>query len=560
MRSYQNNNEDLLYFNDAQIDVMEVAANTTVVVGGRRIGKSHGMAAPFCLRNTQQMPRSTMGIVGATYQQLLTRTLPGTLGALGRLGFERDKHYFVGKRPPRKANFAKPIYDPPSYHNSIIWYNGTIWRLISQDRPGTSNSLTLDSALMDEAKFLDYNKLKEETFPALGGDSSYFGNYPMYRSKQILSDMPTTKKGSWFTLYKDKMDVDVIDAIRETIMEKFRIEEEARQSGSTPSMRKYYRHLQLQLARLQSVAILYKEVSSIENIAIVGEKYIRDQKRDLPPLIFMTSIMSRKIGKLKDGFYFNLSSALHYYKRFNNSHLDSLDYDFNRLTQEDCRQDADLDPKQSIKIAFDYNSNINWLVAGQRQGQKMYTLKSFFVKYERKLIELVDDFCEYYRTHPTREVVYYYDSTAIATNYALNGDDFSSAIIKAFERHNWEVTPVYIGQPISHLDKYRMINNALMGDTGNDPSSIDDEEQAYLLPLFNEPNNEALLLAMTQTRTRIGSKGIKKDKLGEKLAETEEDKLEYRTDGTDAWDTLFIGMNKFPIETSNSDYLVSSFV
>ena len=37
-----------------------------------------------------------------------------------------------------------------------------------------------------------------------------------------------------------------------------------------------------------------------------------------------------------------------------------------------------------------------------------------------------------------------------------------------------------------------------------------------------------------------------KDKGGEKLAESEEDLLEHRTDGTDAFDTLYIGCEKFP--------------
>ena len=35
--------------------------------------------------------------------------------------------------------------------------------------------------------------------------------------------------------------------------------------------------------------------------------------------------------------------------------------------------------------------------------------------------------------------------------------------------------------------------------------------------------------------------GFRKDKGGEKLAESEEDLLEHRTDGTDAFDTLYIG-------------------
>ena len=40
--------------------------------------------------------------------------------------------------------------------------------------------------------------------------------------------------------------------------------------------------------------------------------------------------------------------------------------------------------------------------------------------------------------------------------------------------------------------------------------------------------------------------GFHKNKAGEKLAESEEDLLEHRTDGTDAFDTLFIGCEKFP--------------
>ncbi len=42
----------------------------------------------------------------------------------------------------------------------------------------------------------------------------------------------------------------------------------------------------------------------------------------------------------------------------------------------------------------------------------------------------------------------------------------------------------------------------------------------------------------------------RKDKSGEKLAESEEDLLEHRTDGTDAFDTLYIGAEKFPYHDS----------
>ena len=73
-------------------------------------------------------------------------------------------------------------------------------------------------------------------------------------------------------------------------------------------------------------------------------------------------------------------------------------------------------------------------------------------------------------------------------------------------------------------------------------------------------NNEDLILGLEQTGIRQGPNGFSKDKTGEKHAETEEDKLEHRTDGTDAFDTLWIGMNNFPADYSFNANLISSFM
>jgi len=69
---------------------MFTAANKTVFVGGRRLGKTHGIAAPWTLRNVQRMPKSAGAFVGSSFQQLLTRTLPGTLTALESFGYKRN--------------------------------------------------------------------------------------------------------------------------------------------------------------------------------------------------------------------------------------------------------------------------------------------------------------------------------------------------------------------------------------------------------------------------------------------------------------------------------------
>ncbi|MCT4636236.1 MAG: hypothetical protein N4A72_00875 [Bacteroidales bacterium] len=515
------------YFNEAQQNIMYTGAHTTVVVGGRRFGKTHGVRAPWLQRNFQYMPRSAGGIVGTSLQQIKTRTLPGTLQALEQFGFKRDVHYYVGHKPPRSAGFQKPHIKPISYDNVLSWYNGSIWYMISQDIKGSSNSLTLDYIDIDEAKFVDYEKLKDETIPANGGFKGHFSHCPYHHSMLICSDMPTTKKGSWFLDYREKMKIELLQAIHSLLVEKYNIEKEGK---VTAYKKRRYREIQLHLAKLRSITVYYKEVSTIENIQLLGEKYIKQMKRDLPPLIFQTSILCKRVTRLKDGFYPSLRESIHYYTAFNNSYLSDLGYDFEKLKVGNmgCRQDGDINPKKPLLIAFDYNANINWLVVGQVDGMKIKILKSFFVKYERKLRELVDDFCNYYRFHPTKEVVYYYDSTAIGSNYAVSDEDFASVICNQFYKNKWRIAKVYMGNPEKHRQKHLMLDQSLKG-------------QKYLIPQINKANNEALILALEQAGVKIGRNGFEKDKSREKLAETEEDKLEHRTDGTDAFDTLLLG-------------------
>lgn len=77
-------------------------------------------------------------------------------------------------------------------------------------------------------------------------------------------------------------------------------------------------------------------------------------------------------------------------------HEHSHDFDATAL---DARADKDHDPNTPICIGMDYNANINWIVAGQSRCRRLNVIKSFYVKFERKIPALVDDFCNYYATH-----------------------------------------------------------------------------------------------------------------------------------------------------------------
>lgn len=267
-----------VYFNNPQRRTQLIGANTTVIVAGRRTGKTDSIASPFVLRNMQRMPGSTGGIVVPTFKHGLTNTIPGLLAAWKRWGFLNGVHYVVGRKPPK--GFQTAIIEPTDYEHVISFYNGSRAIIISQDRPGSSNSLTLSWLLIDEAKFIDYERLKDETLPANGGIKSYFGKHSFNHSILILSDMPQTKKGSWFLHYEDKMDKELIATIEATICEIWRVKQRIkadRAAGKTPPeyLRKHLRHLDKQLNQMRSVAVYYKEYSSIENLQLLGETYIQ---------------------------------------------------------------------------------------------------------------------------------------------------------------------------------------------------------------------------------------------------------------------------------------------
>lgn len=255
----------------------------------------------------------------------------------------------------------------------------------------------------------------------------------------------------------------------------------------------------------------------------------------MPPLTFATSIMCQRIAISTDGFYGGMREDVNLYTAPNEAVLNVGNMEQGGIV-DDCRADADLDQSLPLIIAFDANANINWMVVGQEgKDGKLRILKSFFVKYERKMPELMDDFNAYYRYHRRRQVVFYYDATFVGNAYGTHAEPFYRIIINALRRNQWSVRAKYIGKPMNHILKNALINRMFRG-------------RAKHQVLINRDNNPDLLISITSAGVRNG----KKDKSGEKLAETEEDKLESRTDGSDAFDTLCIGVENYPILSGRS--------
>lgn len=313
------------------------------------------------------------------------------------------------------------------------------------------------------------------------------------------------------------------------------------------------------LRELRRVAFCVRRASSLENVDVLGESYLRQMKRDLPAYTFMVSIMNVKMQKSNDGFYANLDiDNVHGYipdeidplatAKFSTQKAtgivdgkritsESYQPDFKELSErDDCRMDSDCINELPLYITLDYNANINTMVVGQvyeRDGLEcVNVIKSFYVKNERKLRELISDFSHYYapKRAYNRDVTYFYDATAKqGASYATSDERFYMTVQSELERNGWNVTGIDMGVPERHDVKHKIINDALAHFEG--PAIR-----------INQPNNPDLIIALQLCEVQISYKGFRKDKSQEKKPESEDNTpLQNRTDFTDAFDSLYLG-------------------
>ena len=324
------------------------------------------------------------------------------------------------------------------------------------------------------------------------------------------------------------------------------------------SSKKYQAHINA----LRCNSFYFVRASSLDNIDILGEDYIRRMKRDLPPLTFAISILNIKPKKSGEGFYCNFDPDVHCYIDDGNSSTIDDSYkvkqgkmiaggtaypteyespDFDLLGERnDCTLDGDLDPHLPLEIALDYNNLINWVVIGQiykRDGfDTLNVINSMFVKNGQMIQDLLRDFDRYYAAHKkrNRQINYYYSHTAKFKLHGIAMLDIKDTVIQELTKLGWQVNPVDEGQAPKHEQKYQSINEAF---NGISPLHI----------AFNKENNEALIGAIEQCDVQIGYNGFRKDKSGEKISVDAEDATpeELRTDGTDAFDELYWGVRYF---------------
>ena len=113
---------------------------------------------------------------------------------------------------------------------------------------------------------------------------------------------------------------------------------------------------------------LFTLANAFDNIQNVGFSYIRREYKKQTLLTFLIEIMNMVIDKVEDCYY-PLSDRHIYYNATNDAFIrdvaEDSNFDWNRLSEKDCRYDSDCDTHKPLELSFDWGARISLLTVSQ---------------------------------------------------------------------------------------------------------------------------------------------------------------------------------------------------
>ncbi|RZJ71084.1 hypothetical protein [Flavobacterium sp.] len=449
-------------------------------IWGRGSGKSTALAyamREFCKR----LPGASIALVGATYSQILSRTLPSTIEGLSHFGLYQDVDFVVGQSGKKKG-YKMPFQPPNQWNNVMHFSSGTIFQLVSLDNPNSGRGLNAYGEVGDEALTLDPEKLYNNVKTTNRSRKAIFNNDVFEGAAFYASSMPVTKRGKWILEMKKKAE-------------------------GNPE--EFY----------------YSQANAFWNPHLQPSWFKRMEDESPSRVIYEAEILNIEPKEITDGFYANLNPD-HYYTDFANSYLESInmtglvDLNGKRLSLT-CRQDNDLRVDVGLTVSIDFGV-FNSLTVSQPDDLLYKVLKSMWVKSPKLLDDLfIEQFIPYYEPHKTKIVYLYggHDGNMRGPNHKLTLFEQVRDLLK---KHGWTVYIMAKGAAASHADKYLLINAMLKGTYPNLPKIR-----------INEHNNPDLIVSLEHAEAIEGRNGVEKDKRPERNKSM---KQEHTTHLSDAFD------------------------
>lgn len=180
--------------------------------------------------------------------------------------------------------FSKLILNPREYKHTIIWHTGTIFIIISDDRPIGANGRSLQHLFGDEIRLVSYAKMKQSVFPAIRGERLRFGNVPQFQGVTFTTDMPDYQDADWLLERENMMDKEQIMRITQISIQydltRFELlEEESKEKKNKRRIRTLTEELSIfekALNEKRMNSVLFDIASTLANVEALGLDAIKN--------------------------------------------------------------------------------------------------------------------------------------------------------------------------------------------------------------------------------------------------------------------------------------------
>lgn len=372
----------------------------------------------FIKEAVKQMPRSTGILVGETFVQIKTRTLPSTKEGMEMFGLYEGIDYVVGKCG-QQYGFEMPFQAPDSWANVIHFRNGTIAVMVSLDNPNSGRGLNAYWVIGDEAALLTYERLYNNVMTTNRAKKTIFQNKSMLHAQIYVSSVAMTKRGEWFT-NREK------------------------------------------LAQKEPDKYAFIKANAYVNAHNLKDGWINDMRKEaLSQTLFNAEILNIRPRGVQDGFYAQLKNKHYYQYKYNIDLLGGVTDEF----KPSCKYDNDLVRGVPLQMNLDFGGNINCMTVSQflKSQNQVNFIKEFFRKHPDILDDVVQDFIDYYEPHKAscNEIHIYRDKQGKKKEANSKTTLVQDVMIK-LKAAGWKVidkTPD-TNNP-GHLEKWRLINTIL---------------------------------------------------------------------------------------------------
>lgn len=372
----------------------------------------------FVKEAVKQLPRSTGILVGETFVQIKTRTLPSTKEGMEMFGMYENIDYVVGKCG-KDLGFELPFQAPDSWSNVIHFRNGTIAVMVSLDNPNSGRGLNAYWVIGDEAALLTYERLYNNVMTTNRAKKTIFQNKSMLHAQIYVSSVAMTKRGEWFTKREE-------------------------------------------LAKKEPHKYAFIKANAFINAHNLKDGWIDDMRKEaLSQNLFNAEILNIRPRGVQEGFYAQLKPKHYYGSKYN---IDLMGGVTEAYTPS-CKYDNDLVRGVPLQVNLDFGGKINCMTVSQhlKSINTINFIKEFFRKHPDILDDVVDDFIDYYEPHKAscNEIHIYRDKSG-AKKEANSKTTLAEDVVNRLRAKGWKVvdkTP-NTNNP-AHLAKYKLINYIL---------------------------------------------------------------------------------------------------